>query len=128
MRDVGATGVGGPADRQRELGDAELGDQRRTFTCEWDAGVGTAGQPRGCLVDRLGWVLLGPGDRGDELGGLRAVRFVLAVTGEDQHVEGVIEVPDRERCRAGHGPIQAPTTDSPPGSEALAHRGILDSF
>ena len=86
-------GVGGAADRERELGDAELRDQRRTLAGQREAGVAGRGDPGGCLVDRLRWVLLGPGHRGDHQVCLRLVGCGLAFAGEHQHVTRGVKVP-----------------------------------
>ena len=90
-RDQRPTGVGGAADREGELGDAELRDQRRAFTCQREAGVPTGGDPGRCLVDRLRWVLLGPGHRRDHQVGLCPVGCGLALPGEHQHVTRGVE-------------------------------------
>ena len=78
--------VGGAADGEGELGDAELRHQRGTFAGQREAGVSAGGDPGGCLIDRLRWVLLGPGHRGDQQVGLRVLRCGLAFAGEHQHL------------------------------------------
>ena len=45
-RDDRTTGVGGAADGERELRDAELRDQRSTRTGQWETGVAGRGDPR----------------------------------------------------------------------------------
>ena len=91
-RDLCPSAVGGAADREGELGDAELRHQRCAFTGEGEAGVSAGGDPGGCLVDRLRWVLLGPGHRGDQQVGLCLVGCGLAFAGEHQHLTRGVEV------------------------------------
>ena len=71
-RDQRTTGVGGATDREGELRDAELRDQRRTLTSEREAGVAGGGDPGRLCADRLRWVLLGPGHRRDQQHRVRA--------------------------------------------------------
>ena len=92
-RDQCPTAVGGAADREGELGDAELRDQRRALTGQGEAGVSAGGDPGGCLVDRLRWVLLGPGHRRDHQVGLSAwIAAALASRANPQHISRGVEV------------------------------------
>jgi len=83
--------VGGAADRERELGDAELRHQRGTFASQREAGVSAGSDPGGCLVDRLWRVLLGPGHRSCHQVGLCLMGGGLAVAGEHQHLTRRVE-------------------------------------
>ena len=125
MGDVGPTGVGGPADGEGELGDAELRHQGRAWPGEGEAGLSSGGDPGRCFVDGLGWVLLGPGDGGEELGGLSPVGFVLAIAGKDASTSrGSSRSPSESGVVLVMEPIQAPTTDSPRGQKPLSTRGF----
>ena len=89
--------VGGAADREGELGDAELRDQRRAFTGQREAGVPAGGDPGRCLVDRLRWVLLGPGHRGEHQDRVRVHRCGPGLACNSQHISRGVEVLE-SRC------------------------------
>ena len=91
-RDQCPAAVGGAADGQGELGDAELRHQWRAFTCQREAGVSAGGEPGGCLVDGLRWVLLGPGHRGKHQHSVRAHRCSPGLARYPQHLSRGVEV------------------------------------
>ena len=72
-------------------------------TGQEQAGVSGGAHPGRGLDDRLGWVLLGPGDRTEQDGGLGAVGGATVVTHEPQHTGGAVELLERGRCGGGHG-------------------------
>ena len=72
--DLRPTGVGGTPDRSRELGDAELRDQRRTLTGQRQRTVTATGRPGGRIMDRLRRMLLTPRGRGEQHVGLGSNR------------------------------------------------------
>ncbi len=112
--------VGGHAQGQRELGDRELTHQRCTLPGQDQLGVGTRDRPGCGDVDGLGWVLLGPGDRGQQDVGLGAVSGRAGVPGELEHRGSGVQVGPG----AGHGSIQAGTTDSFRGEFRLVGKGF----
>ena len=91
-RDQCPAAVGGAADGEGELGDAELRDQWSTFAGEREAGVSAGGDPGGCLIDRLRWVLLGPGHRRDHQNSVRVHRCGPGLTCHPQHISRGVEV------------------------------------
>ena len=90
--DLCSSAVGGAADREGELGDAELRDQWCAFSGEGEAGVAAGGDPGGCLVDGLRWVLLGPGHRGDHQHGVCVHRCGPGLACHPQHISRGVEV------------------------------------
>ncbi len=100
--DQGAAGVGGEPDREGEFGDAELRDQGCPRPGQEQTGVATGGDPGRGVVDRLGWVLLGPGGGTQENGGLGGVGCSALVTHEPQHVRGAVELLERSGGGGGH--------------------------
>ena len=111
-RDQPPAGVGGPADRERELRDAELRHQRRPLTRRREAGVAGGGDPGGCLADRLRWVLLGPGHRGEQhIAPAPGRRGPGRSRANPQHLSRGVELPEVGAGGRCHDPIQAATTD-----------------
>ncbi len=84
------TGVGGHPQRDRELGHAELRDQRRPRTGQPHPDLTTRGPGRR-VVDRLGRVLLGPHHRTDQHRGLRDIGHRPLRTDETEHVRGAVQ-------------------------------------
>ena len=72
LAEVGLAGLGRQTDRERELGHAELRDQRGTGSGDRERLVPVAGEQRR-LVDRLRRVQVRPGHRGLEQVGLGSV-------------------------------------------------------
>ena len=91
-RDHCTAGVGGAADRERELGDAELRHQRCALAGEWEAGVAggliqvdaSAIDSGGCCSAQVTAAVMQVG--------LRPVRCGLALAGEHQHVARGVEL------------------------------------
>ena len=91
-RDQCPAAVGGAADGEGELGDAELRDQRSAFTGEGEAGVAAGGDPGGCLIDGLRWVLLGPGHRRRQHDSVRVHGRGTSFAGHPQHLSRGVEI------------------------------------
>ena len=105
--EVGASGVGGAADRERELREGELRDQRCTRTGQGEAGVTTTGDPGRREVDRLRWVLLGPGQ--------------LAVSGLDYPLASLAARPPSLGRSLLNGPVRRePAKSKPIGGRAAS--------
>ena len=124
-RDQCPAAVGGAADGEGELGDAELRDQWCAFAGEGEAGVSAGGDPGGCLVDRLRWVLLGPGHRGDHQVGSAPGWLRPGLAGEHQHVTAESRSPRSMLVVAVMSEFKhrAPTET---GQIPLLWKGILD--
>ena len=124
-RDQCPSSVGGAADGEGELGDAELRHQRCTSTGEGEAGVSAGGDPGGCFGDGLRWVLLGPGHRGESSGRRPHASLRPWPRVPPQHISRGVEVPRSVLVVAVMSEFKhrAPTET---GEICLLWKGILD--